>query len=231
MDHYDGPAFRRDGEPEKEQSQTAAYQLPPQKHAEKAGATHTKAVPATKEPVYHSVDPMAQFVTPPSTVNRRVKPKVDYAAIIADFARDDEDVVLFTTAADGDVVDLDQLQSATAAPVPAPTKNAAQPVAPATEVNTTADEAPAPSTTPTAAATPSSNASVSETSEAVAEEEWWPVEIVRPKPPLPQDGSPVQHQMTLSALTPRVAPAPTWLAIHVAITNYFRVHPEQLAKH
>lgn len=218
MDHYDGPAFRRDAERKTPEKETTGYELPPQQHSVKKTKAPAKAATPKKEPVYHSVDPLAQFVTPPSTVNRKPRPKIDYAPIIASFTRSDEDVVLISHDEAGAVVDLTEQPAAQSAPADSQPSvqdthlKKAQPVATENEVG--ADSAESASNISTESAAQS-----------------WPVELVRPAPPAPQDGSPIQHPMAVSALVPRVAPAPTWLAINIAINNYFNSHPEQLMNH
>lgn len=104
MAHYDGPPFLR-GEAEKPAEK---YPLPPkpERQAPKPKPVTPKPKPIAKtEPDIgrHSVDPLAALSTPKSFVRRDVKrPQIDYRVILADMARDDDQVYLFTSDDDPD---------------------------------------------------------------------------------------------------------------------------------
>lgn len=224
MAHYDGPAFARDGQ--------------------KPDSTAPKA----QEPItYHSVDPMSQFVTPPSVASRTSKaPVIDYADITAKMQREDEAVILMASSADDAGQGDEQAATAAVKPAiePATTSTAAAsadaaPVhvqsAPETPDATNAAHADiTPETTPghtatvsTAAAEAtgqkSAQAAKREPRAVPEEEDWWPVEL-EPTQVVLRDDSPdwQQHRSTVSALTPRVAPLPDWNVTHDAVAAYLR---------
>lgn len=125
MAHYDGPVFQSDDKPA-----TKA----PQHTNKQAG----KANSADVQPTYHSVDPMSQFVTPPSTITRQAKPVVDYAAVRRNLRRTDAEVVLMATDADQAVPFADEV--AANQPVEVQTSAAAAETAAATAAGQVDDE-------------------------------------------------------------------------------------------
>jgi hypothetical protein len=199
MAYYDGPAFARDG------------QKPEPTTAQKA-----------QEPItYHSVDPMSQFVTPPSVASRMSKaPVIDYADITAKMRRADDAVILLAPAAEDDVSPVaTEAASESPAVETTPTPASAQPAQ--------ADAVPVVKTVQAAAETTVSQADPAAAQQATpvatATDEWWPVEVEAAQPVL-RDDSPEsqQHRSTVSALTPRTAPLPDWNETHNAVAAYLR---------
>ncbi|MCI1283505.1 MAG: hypothetical protein LKG24_02765 [Lacticaseibacillus songhuajiangensis] len=182
MAHYDGPAFNREGQK-------------PDSPAQK-----------TQEPItYHSVDPMSQFVTPPSVASRTSKaPVINYADITAKMQRPDDAVILIA-GADDSAVD----------------KDSAEPVA-VTQVETPGATAKAPATT-SSAQVDSAHVAKRTPRAVPVEDEWWPVEL-NAEPVVLRDDSPAeqQHRSTVSALTPNFAPLPDWNVTHDAVAAYLR---------
>jgi hypothetical protein len=189
MAHYDGPAFNREGQK-------------PDSPAQKA-----------QEPItYHSVDPMSQFVTPPSVASRTSKaPVINYADITAKMQRPDDAVILIA-GADDVAVDEDSAEPVAGVQAQTPSVTAKAP-----ETTSSAQPAPSPTQVDSAHA-------AKRTPRAVpVEDEWWPVEL-NAEPVVLRDDSPAeqQHRSTVSALTPNFAPLPDWNATHDAVAAYLR---------
>lgn len=101
MEHYDGPVYRTDGEQVTPPSQPS------------------KRVNDDNQPTYHSVDPMAQFVTPRSTVSKQSRVVIDYSAIRRQFRRIDAQVYLLADDVDGNQVTMENAAAQTATLQPA----------------------------------------------------------------------------------------------------------------
>lgn len=136
MERYQGPVFQSD-------EQNSAGKPAPTK------AAQTDA----DKPVYHSVDPMSQFVTPPSTAPRGGKAAIDYSSVRRNMRRLDTDVVLLATEADADVpyADAQPAQTTESVPADVQAEPVAKPSAP-DEKTSAVDETPTVVDEPTVAA-------------------------------------------------------------------------------
>lgn len=196
MAHYDGPAFNRDG------NTLDAKEAQPQKVADK---------PVT----YHSVDPMAQFVTPPSVASRTAKTRtIDYRSLTATMRRADDDVIVLASAAE--VVDDAPITESEESVV------LETPVAPVGDATAAEVDSQQPSTTAVTASAVTASPKRPELT-VPEEDEWWPVEVEKTLPVL-RDDSPdsQQHHLSSSALTPKVTPLPSWLETHRALEAYMQ---------